>query len=120
MNRKANTTPPDQPSRPGLHGYLQNGLSLKIDPERCTGCGQCLEVCPHRVLGLDQPGRTVQVLRRDWCMECGACRMNCPFGAIQVDSGVGCVAAIVNGFLRGTAPSCDCSGKGDSPGGKCC
>jgi ferredoxin len=28
-------------------------------------------------------------------MECGACRRNCPFGAIEVDEGVGCAAAIL-------------------------
>ncbi|MBW8010315.1 MAG: hypothetical protein FVQ83_03600 [Chloroflexi bacterium] len=33
-------------------------------------------------------------------MECGACQMNCPFGAIQVDSGVGCAQAIIAAALR--------------------
>jgi hypothetical protein len=34
-------------------------------------------------------------------MECGACRMNCPDGAIAVSSGVGCAVAIINGMRGG-------------------
>jgi len=95
--------------------YLQNGQSLAIDPERCTACAVCLEVCPHNVLAIE--ARQAVIKRRELCMECGACQNNCPAKAISVKTGVGCVAAIVNGLLKGTAPSCDCGG--DS-GGKCC
>jgi Fe-S-cluster-containing hydrogenase component 2 len=44
-------------------------------------------------------------------MECGACRMNCPLGAIQVSSGVGCAAAIISGMRgknAGCADACSC------------
>jgi hypothetical protein len=34
-------------------------------------------------------------------MECGACQLNCPSGAIAVDSGVGCAAAMIKAALRG-------------------
>jgi ferredoxin len=34
-------------------------------------------------------------------MECGACQLNCPTGAIAVDSGVGCAAAMIASALRG-------------------
>jgi formate hydrogenlyase subunit 6/NADH:ubiquinone oxidoreductase subunit I len=43
-------------------------------------------------------------------MECGACQNNCPADAISVGAGVGCAQAVINGFLRGTEPDCDCSG----------
>jgi hypothetical protein len=39
-------------------------------------------------------------------MECGACAMNCPFEAIEVEEGVGCAAAIIIGFFTGKEPSC--------------
>ena len=43
-------------------------------------------------------------------MECGACAVNCAFGAISVNTGVGCAAAISHGKLHGTEPSCGCGG----------
>ena len=36
--------------------------------------------------------------------------------AITVRSGVGCAAGILNGILRGTEPTCDCS----KDSGSCC
>jgi NAD-dependent dihydropyrimidine dehydrogenase PreA subunit len=73
--------------------------TLVFRPGRCTNCGMCLKVCPHRVFA---PGeRRVKMARADLCMECGACQMNCPSGAIAVDSGVGCAAAMIKAALRG-------------------
>ena len=88
--------------------YLLNGHSLNLVPELCNGCCRCEEVCPHGVFSLVQ--RKAEIVNRDGCMECGACEKNCPEGAISVRSGVGCAAGVINGLLRGTEPSCDCSG----------
>ena len=41
-------------------------------------------------------------------MECGACALNCVPGALSVEPGVGCAQAIINGWLTGSEPSCDC------------
>jgi len=71
--------------------------TLKFDSELCTGCGICMDVCPHGVFALNS--RTIHVVRGDACMECGACQVNCPFGAIEVDSGVGCAAAMIRAAL---------------------
>lgn len=104
--------------------YLANGLSLELDVEACTGCGACVEVCPHAVFDIAE--RKARIRDRGHCMECGACARNCPVSALKVTAGVGCAAAIINGKLRGTAPSCDCApssgrgkgrGRGDAP---CC
>ncbi len=84
--------------------YLKNVVTLRHDPDKCTGCGRCLEVCPHRVF---QPeGKLVAIRDRDACMECGACAKNCPFDAISVEAGVGCAAAVIIGFFTGTEPAC--------------
>ncbi|MEN6419563.1 MAG: mercury methylation ferredoxin HgcB [Clostridiaceae bacterium] len=84
--------------------YLKNVVTLQFDPDQCTGCGRCLEVCPHRVFRrLD--GK-VKINDRDACMECGACARNCAFGAISVEQGVGCAAAVIVGFFTGTEPTC--------------
>lgn len=84
--------------------YLKNVVTLLFDAEKCTNCGRCLEVCPHRVFQR-QDGKVV-LADRDACMECGACARNCAFGAISVEQGVGCAAAIIVGFFTGTEPTC--------------
>ena len=95
--------------------YLRNVVTLELDEEKCGGCGMCVAVCPHAVFVLEN--RKARIVERDACMECGACAMNCPEGALAVDSGVGCASAFITGALRGTEPTCDCSGDGD---GCCC
>lgn len=86
--------------------YLKNVATLKLNPVRCTGCGICLEVCPHAVLQNDN-GK-VSIRSRDACMECGACSRNCPTGAVSVESGVGCAAAVINSMLGRRDSACCC------------
>ena len=92
--------------------YLKNVTTLAMESEKCTGCGKCLEVCPHNVFVMKN-GKSVIVMK-DNCIECGACVKNCPFNALEVKPGVGCASAIIKGWLTGTEPSCDCSD------GSCC
>ena len=92
--------------------YLKGVSALKLDVDKCIGCGMCVEVCPHAVFKLE--ARKAAILDSDLCMECGACSGNCPVQAITLKKGVGCAAAVITGFLRGTEPDCGC---GD---GSCC
>ena len=94
--------------------YLANVATLQFFSDKCTGCGRCVEVCPHGVFAMHD--KRAGLIDRDRCMECGACAKNCEFGAITVSTGVGCAAAIINSLIYGGAPSCDCSGTGAS----CC
>lgn len=94
--------------------YLANTASIELMNDRCSGCGVCLDVCPHNVLSRD--GNKVMIADRDACMECGACENNCAFGAISVQKGVGCAAALINSMITGGDPSCDCSNEK----GNCC
>jgi NAD-dependent dihydropyrimidine dehydrogenase PreA subunit len=93
--------------------YLKNVVTLKLDSELCNGCGTCSVVCPHAVFEI-RNGKALIIDIND-CMECGACALNCKRNAISVKSGVGCAAGILNGILKGTEPTCDCS-----KGGKSC
>jgi NAD-dependent dihydropyrimidine dehydrogenase PreA subunit len=96
--------------------YLKDVTTLRFQEEKCTGCGMCLAVCPHEVL-IPNNGK-VRVQNRDACMECGACSRNCPTGAITVQSGVGCAAAVINTALGRKKDSCCCviEGKDSSTG----
>lgn len=87
--------------------YLADVTSLEFFPEKCTGCGRCVEVCPHAVFVMN--GEKAAISDRGRCMECGACAKNCAVGAIAVNAGVGCAAAIINGMIAGGEPSCGCS-----------
>ena len=96
--------------------YLSNVSTLEYDPSKCTGCTMCTQVCPHAVFEME--GKKARIIDRDLCMECGACMKNCAFGAIIVQSGVGCAAALIKGMVTGDA-SCGCS-DGEDKGGACC
>jgi ferredoxin len=98
--------------------YIPDVVTLELDASKCTGCGMCVDVCPHAVLAIENG--TAEIVDRDACMECGACEMNCPPGAISVRSGVGCAAAVITGAVRGTEPACDCGDGGDDGTSSCC
>ena len=78
--------------------YLRNVATLELNSEVCTGCGRCLEVCPHQVFSLGE--KKVEIINFDACMECGACAKNCPAAAIRVDAGVGCATGLIHEWLR--------------------
>jgi NAD-dependent dihydropyrimidine dehydrogenase PreA subunit len=86
--------------------YLKDVVTLKLDEEKCVGCGMCLAVCPHEVLSPNN-GR-VRIGNRDACMECGACAQNCPTQAVRVSAGVGCAAAVIHAALGRKDSSCCC------------
>ena len=91
--------------------YLTDVTTLQLDAQKCNGCQMCLTVCPHAVFALAHKRAIIR--DPDACMECGACAGNCPEGAITVESGVGCAYGVLNGWLKGTEPTCDCAGDSD-------
>ena len=99
--------------------YLKNVTTLSLDGQKCTGCGMCLEVCPHAVFAM-KAGKA-NTADRDACMECGACARNCPAGALTVQAGVGCAAAVINSLL-GRSGECCCGPEppGEQKGRPCC
>jgi NAD-dependent dihydropyrimidine dehydrogenase PreA subunit len=88
--------------------------SLTYDAALCVNCEMCLTVCPHDVF--EAGARVVALVHPESCMECGACERNCPTGALEVDSGVGCAAAMIQAALTGS-DEVTC---GPGNGGSCC
>ncbi|MBW1986160.1 MAG: FAD-binding protein [Deltaproteobacteria bacterium] len=60
-------------------------MAIIIDLEKCTACGQCIEVCPFGLLHLEE-GRLVI---DEGCNLCGACVEVCEVGALALPEGEG-------------------------------
>ncbi|AEM38776.1 hypothetical protein Pyrfu_0907 [Pyrolobus fumarii 1A] len=55
--------------------------SVRLSKDRCTGCGDCVKLCPVNALKLED-GTVVQV---GVCVVCLGCMAVCKERAIQVD-----------------------------------
>ena len=57
---------------------------MKVDPEKCTGCGLCIENCLFRTWEMGKDN--VPKYKEGWaCFSCYNCMVACPTGAISID-----------------------------------
>ncbi|MCS6850463.1 MAG: 4Fe-4S binding protein [Gemmataceae bacterium] len=54
-----------------------------VDESRCTGCGDCVAVCPVECLGMW--GAVPWLPRPSECVSCGVCVVVCPPQAIRLE-----------------------------------
>lgn len=67
--------------RPTIQERREVGLMIpQVDPEACTYCGRCAEVCQYHAIAVI--GEHVMVFP-ELCHGCGSCTLNCPTGAIH-------------------------------------
>lgn len=57
-------------------------MSVKIDEEKCVGCGSCVEVCPGNLIKISAGKKAVIKHVRD-CWGCTSCIKECPRTAIK-------------------------------------
>lgn len=72
-----------------------------IDEKLCTGCGSCLDSCPHEAITI--PGITA-VIDSTRCRECGICVDYCPTGAIIRQVSAAVLTKLPNQSLRQRDP----------------
>ena len=91
----------DDPGGPGALTAIIRHKPRFVDPEACTGCGDCALVCPesrpHDLEGDLAPVKAIfrppglravpdtWLIDMDVCTRCGACVQACPTGAIDLD-----------------------------------
>ncbi len=63
-------------------GVCVNLFELMIDPELCTGCGLCKDVCPQDAIEGEK--KEIHVLDRAKCIRCRSCLDVCARQAIKV------------------------------------
>ncbi len=56
-----------------------------LDERLCTGCGDCVLVCPTRCLAM-RDGRPLLARPLD-CVSCGLCVLVCPTEALKMSEG---------------------------------
>lgn len=112
-----------------MHIHVSTGPKLK--PEKCIGCGVCIEECAAGALDLDEDGG---IIMNGECTGCGRCFLSCRYKAIIIDwkrdvneftkrlieynkailDKLKRPAMHIN-FLINITPDCDCHGYSDAP-----
>jgi NAD-dependent dihydropyrimidine dehydrogenase PreA subunit len=60
-----------------------NNTPARIDPDKCDGCGTCVEACPTEAISIGDDGKAK--VNEDECAECESCVDECPNNAISME-----------------------------------
>lgn len=55
-------------------------LKVRVDFDKCTGCGQCLKVCPVGIEEMEEIENSTD------CIRCGKCIEACKFNALSISA----------------------------------
>ena len=57
-------------------------LQMRIDEERCIGCGECVISCFYDAIEIREGKASID---SDKCDVCGLCLEKCPVGAVRLE-----------------------------------
>jgi len=64
-------------------GYVKpEAITAHVDPEMCSGCGTCVEICPYGAPRKNEEGVAEVIVAA--CKGCGICGATCPENAITM------------------------------------
>ena len=74
--------------RGGDHLNNSSEIGWEIDPAKCTGCGDCVVICPVRALKMVKKVAAMHDKASCCLASCRICELHCGQGAIKVSLGV--------------------------------
>ena len=57
-------------------------MAVKVDLEKCTGCGSCAEVCQVEAIKIENDKAKID---ENECVDCGTCIDECQSEALSMD-----------------------------------
>jgi len=54
-------------------------MAVRVDVEKCNGCGKCVEVCPVEAIRIEEKKAVIN----EQCVDCETCISLCPHLAIS-------------------------------------
>jgi len=63
--------------------FLMNKIVL-IDESLCIGCAKCVELCPRKILYIDNASKKCKVSNETKCDKLAGCQRVCPVKAIKI------------------------------------
>ncbi len=66
---------------PGLKTIAGSNFGSVADPETCTGCEECVELCQVKAIEMEDDKAKIN---QDYCIGCGICVSQCPSGTLSL------------------------------------